>query len=268
MTTDPSALTGVAFITGAGSGIGRATARAFLAKGVKRLALVDYVPAGVEALAAELKTAGAETLALTADMSQEADVKSAVERAVAAFGRLDYCVNSAGTAVVAPIVQTSIEDWNRVMGVNITGVFLCVREQTLQMLKQDPLETDNADPKRQQRGSIVNLASVLGSVALPGAPSYVASKHAVVGLAKSAAAEYAGQGIRTNNIAPGWIDTAMTNNEAVGPVLEAMSKPEKTPAGRSGAAEEIADVIVFLSSTAASFTNGATWVVDGGFTSL
>ncbi|WOO82462.1 3-oxoacyl-[acyl-carrier-protein] reductase FabG [Vanrija pseudolonga] len=267
-TASSSGLTGVALITGAGSGIGAATARAFAAKGVSRLVLVDFAPAGLKTLEAELQSGGAQVLVVQADVSKEAEVKDAIAEAVTAFGRIDYCVNSAGTAALGALVETSTEDWNRVMGVNITGVFLCVREQSAQMLKQDPLASDSTDPKRQQRGSIINLASILGTVAVPGVPAYVASKHAVVGLAKAAAVEHAGHGIRTNNIAPGWIDTPMTNNAHVASVLEAQTQPAKTPAGRAGSAEEIADVAVFLSSTEASFVNGATWIVDGGFTSL
>ncbi|TXT10780.1 hypothetical protein VHUM_02285 [Vanrija humicola] len=259
-----SALTGVAFITGAGSGIGAATARAFAAKGVRRFVLVDLVPAGLKAIDTELQAGGAQTAVIAADVSKEDDVKGAVAAAVQTFGRIDYAVNSAGVGALGAFLETPTEE---------------VREQTAQMLKQDPLAgwvrrrgrtdaSDSADPKRQQRGSIVNLSSVLGTVAVPGVPAYVASKHAVVGLAKAAAVEHAGRGVRTNNIAPGWIDTPMTNNEHVAAVLEAQTAPGKTPAGRAGTAEEVADVAVFLSSTEASFVNGATWIVDGGFTAL
>lgn len=215
-----------------------------------------------------------------------------VQRTTETFGRLDYAVNCAG--ILGPLKPTAGyegNEWDRVQGINNRGVFLCVREQLRVMETQEPLEASHK--LRKIRGSIVNIASSAGLVGVSTLPAYVSSKHGVVGLTKAVAIEYAAKGIRCNAIAPGGVDTpvsAVFSTVADTQLTQALAKAGEesvkafmagggdptalkvsvppTPQGRSGIPEEIADVAVFLSSEGASYVNGATWAVDGGFTCL
>lgn len=240
----------VALVTGAGSGIGAAIAAELVRAGAL-VAVVDLDPAAAEGTAARL---GRSALAVQADVRTESGARQMVASAVRAFGRLDVAVNNAGITLGATTstCDTTLEDWRRVMAVNLDGMFLCLREQIGAM-------------RAVGGGSVVNIASVLGLNAQAGASAYVASKHAVIGLTKVAAMEYAAEGIRVNAVAPGVIDTAM---------MAAKSAPERAEIvgrhalGRLGAPEEIAAMVRFLASPASSFVTGSVHLVDGGYSAV
>ncbi|KAL1405599.1 hypothetical protein Q8F55_009238 [Vanrija albida] len=256
-------MNGVALVTGASSGIGKATVDAFLAKGVRRVVVGDVSPLDETVAAWTGAYPDTEVLALKTDVAQEADVVALVTAAVDKFGRIDYAVNCAGISGGGAFAEFPTETWDRTTGVNERGVFLCMREQLKVMAAQDFAEAK--DERRKQRGAIVSVSSLCGQIAIPQSAAYIASKHAVIGLAKSATLEYAGKGIRVNCVAPGWIDTNMTQAERARVIYDWGTKPDRTPMGRGGIPEEIADVIVFLCSEEASFVTGATWNVDGGY---
>jgi NAD(P)-dependent dehydrogenase (short-subunit alcohol dehydrogenase family) len=248
----------VALITGGGNGIGRATALGFSSRGAK-VVIVDRDQAAGEATVGILRQQGGEAFFVAADVTQSADVQNYVKLALEKYGAIDCFHNNAGIeGSVAPTHQYDEEMFDRVMAVNVKGVFLGLRHVVPVML-------------RQGRGAVVNTASVAGLVASPGMPAYVASKHAVIGLTKTAAGEVARSGVRVNCICPGPIDTRMIHS------LEAMLSPDdpnsvgaryqsNIPLGRYGSAEEVANLVLFLSSDLASNITGAHYVVDGGRT--
>ena len=206
-----SLLRGVAFITGAGSGIGQYTAYALAKYGVRQFALCDIVPKNLDTTSAQLKQnhADVDILNIEADTAKEASVNDAVQQTVDRFSRLDIAVNNAGIGGPAkPTHEVELSEWEKLMSVNLNGVWLCQRAQIRQMLKQEPL-----DPApRGNRGVIVNVASMLGLVASsPGTPAtaYTASKHGVMGLTKTDAVMYAPQGIRINAMCPGYVGTPL-----------------------------------------------------------
>ena len=258
---------GVALITGAASGIGNATARAFIRAGVTRIIAADVQEDKLVAFAEEVADAGVEVLPVVTDVTNAESVRAMVAAGVEKFGRVDYAVNCAGiTGKRGAFAQLDPEDYARVIAINQTGVVYSMREELAVMEQQDLLE--GPDEHRRQRGSIVNIASIAGIVGTGSLQGYCASKHAVVGLAKAAAIEYGAKRIRINNIAPGWINTPMTQAQlppGTDP-KELMKMMPPIPVQRMGWPEEIADVAVFLSGTGASYTNGATWPVDGGYT--
>jgi NAD(P)-dependent dehydrogenase (short-subunit alcohol dehydrogenase family) len=248
----------VALITGGGNGIGRATAIGFSTRGAK-VVVVDHDTAAGEATAGILRQQGGDALFVPADVTQSADVQNYVKCALDQYGAIDCFHNNAGIeGSVAPTHQYDEAMFDRVMAVNVKGVFLGMRHVLPVMLAQG-------------RGSVVNTASVAGLVASPGMPAYVASKHAVIGLTKTAAGEVGRAGIRINAVCPGPIDTRMIH------ALESMLNPDdpdsvgsryqnNIPIGRYGTAEEVANLVVFLSSDLASNITGAHYVVDGGRT--
>ena len=230
----------VALVTGAGSGIGRAIAIRFAAEGAK-VVVSDVNPGAADDVATAI---GASAKSLQTDVTIEHDVKGAIDSARQSFGGLDVLVNNAGIAAAA--------DWDRTIAVNLSGVYYGLKHGGEAMAAHGG-------------GSIINLASVLGLVALPGAGAYTASKHGVVGLTRQFAVDLAPRGVRVNCINPGFIETAMTAPiSGVETIHNAIT--QETPLGRWGQPEEVANVALFLASDEASFVTGAAYVVDGGLT--
>ncbi len=240
-----------ALITGAGSGIGRATALAFARDGA-RCVLSDVDEAGLEESLSLVQATGAEAVARTADVSREPEVEALLAKCIEAFGRLDCAVNNAGiTGNPSPLAQMDLANWERVLSVNLTGAFLCLKHELVAM-------------QAQGAGAIVNTSSGAGIVAAPFLSPYCASKHGILGLTKTAAAENARSGVRINAICPGSTDTPMMQKFMAGsPQAEKMIKGSM-PGGRLGTPEEIAEAAVWLCSDRASFVNGTALVVDGG----
>ena len=243
-----------ALVTGGGSGIGRATALAMVREGA-RVAVADRSEAGAAETVAMVNAAGGQAVVIVADMADEKQIEAMVAKSVAAFGRLDCAFNNAG---IAPrqagsggqrTHQMSRESFDRMVEINLTGVFLCLKHEIVQMLAQGS-------------GAIVNTASIAGLVGLPTASSYVAAKHGVVGLTKTAAIEYARDNIRVNCVNPGYIKTPMTDPTMVERHDLLMAG---VPMKRLGLPEEIAEAVVWMCSDKASFMTGASHVVDGGY---
>lgn len=243
----------VALVTGGSSGIGRATALLFAKEGAKVVVADVTVPGGEETVQM-IKAAGGDAIFVKADMAKAAEVEAMVQKAVATYGRLDCAHNNAGIEGTTKKTHDYDEaDWDRVIAINVKGVWLCMKYQIPQMLKQGS-------------GAIVNTASGAGLLGVPQMPAYVASKHAVVGLTKTAALEYAKAGIRVNAVCPGVIKTPMVDrmtNLRPGR-MERMAAAE--PIGRMGKPEEIAAAVVWLCSDASSFVTGLPMPVDGGIT--
>lgn len=247
-------LTGrVALVTGAGSGIGAATARAFAAGGAD-VAVVDRDEAAAERVVRELVEAGTRALAIVADVAVEAEADGMVARTLTAFGRLDYAHNNAGiSGELAPIVDTTLANWNEVFAVDVAGVFLGLRAELRQMAEQGS-------------GAVVNTASVAALTGPVDLGAYAAAKHAVVGLTKVAAVEHAADGIRVNAIAPGFVFTAMTEQEQAANPAWVEGALAAIPMRRGAHPDEIAAGVVWLCSDAASFVTGHVLTLDGGLT--
>jgi len=208
----------------------------------------------VRAEAEKLSAAGHRALAVRCDVSDDAQVAATVDRAVAAFGRLDAAFNNAGVmARIAPTAESTREDWDRVIGVNLRGVWSCMKHELRQM-------------DRQGEGAIVNNASVGALTGNPGIGSYIASKHGVVGLTRTAALEYVRRGIRVNAVNPGLIDTRIARDVVGGDERAYAEIAENVPIGRAGRPEEIASAVLWLCSPAASYVVGHALTVDGGMT--
>lgn len=246
-------LTGkVALVTGAGSGIGRASALAFAREGA-RVVVSDVVVEGGEETVTMITQAGGESIFVKTDVAQAVAVEALIKQAVETYGRLDCAHNNAGIAgAAARTADYSQAHWDRVIAINLKGVWLCMKSEIQQMLSQGG-------------GAIVNTASVAGLVGFRSGSAYVAAKHGVVGLTKTAALEYAKSNIRVNAVCPGVIRTPMFERGLkVDPRIED-TMAAKEPVGRLGKPEEIAAAVVWLSSDAASFVTGFPMAVDGGW---
>ncbi len=243
-----------ALITGGGGGIGRATALAFAREGA-RVAVADYAAETAAETVAMVNAAGGQAITLTGDVTRDRDVKTMLDNTIVAYGRLDCAFNNAGIAPYQvdasgkKTAEWSESSFDRMIAVNLKGVWLCMRAEIRQMLTQGG-------------GAIVNTASVAGLIGLATSSAYVAAKHGVVGLTKTAALEYAEAGIRVNAVCPGYIKTRMTE--------ETMRRRGETilaqiPVKRIGSPEEIAEMVVWLCSDRASYVTGAAYNVDGGW---
>lgn len=243
----------VALVTGGTTGIGRATAIALGAAGAK-VVFSGRRDAEGEKTAKLIRETGAECLYVQSDASNEEDIKALVLHTVATYGRLDCAFNNAGVeSPVKPLHEQSIEEFDNLMAINVRGVFLCMKYEIEQMLTQGA-------------GAIVNNSSVLGLIGLPGGSPYVASKHAVMGLTRSAALDYAKQGIRINAVNPGSIATEAFDRTLMKMGITADDLTAMVPMGRIAQAEEVALAVVFLCSDAASYITGQPLTIDGGVT--
>ena len=235
-----------ALVTGGGSGIGEAIVRRLVRDGA-RVAILDQDEKRATNLSEEL---GRATIAITVDVAQAGDVAAAVEQVVTEFGSLELAVNNARiNSLNATISEVEVSEWDRIIDVNQNGVFYCLRSEILAM--------------GESGGAIVNMASIMGSVAWSGAAAYVASKHAVIGLTRTAALEVASQGIRVNAVAPGFIDTELLRSSLTSEEYQGLT--DLHPVGRLGQAHEVADLVTFLLSDEAVFINGSCHAVDGGY---
>lgn len=243
----------VALITGASSGMGLATARAFAEAGAV-VALADYQKQAVQEAAGKLTREGYRALAIHCDVSDDAQVEAMIERIVAEFGQLDFAFNNAGVmAKVVPTAESTREEWDRVIGVNLRGVWSCLKYELRQM-------------EAQGNGAIVNCASVGALTGNPGIGSYIASKHGVIGLTRTAALEYVKKGIRVNAVNPGLIDTQIARDVVSGDQAAYEAIAEKVPMGRAGKPEEIAAAVLWLCSPGASYIVGEALTIEGGMT--
>ncbi len=240
----------VALVTGAGSGIGRAIALGLAAEGA-RVVVSDLDEAGGAETVAAIEKSGGTAIFVRADVSKPEEGEALVGSAVKELGALHVAVNNAGIGgPTAPTGDYPIDGWDRVIAINLSGVFYGMRYQI-------PALLDSGG------GSIVNVASILGQVGFPSSSAYVAAKHGVVGLTRSAALEYAARGVRVNAVGPAFINT---------PLIEKNMTPEaraglvaKHPIGRLGESEEVAELVVWLSSEKASFVTGSYYAIDGGY---
>ena len=240
----------VAIVTGGSSGIGKSTALAFAKKGAK-VVVVDWIE-NSETMNL-IKDLGGEAIFIKCDVSKTEDVKAMVEKTIATFGRLDYAYNNAGIEGKSAVTQDCTEEnWDKIIVVNLKGIWLCMKYEIPEIVKQG-------------KGAIVNCSSVAGLVGFAGLPAYVASKHGVIGLSKTAALEYSKLGIRVNAVCPGVIQTPMIDR-LTGKTKEAIEQfTGLEPIGRFGKPEEIANAVVWMCSDEASFVTGHAMAVDGGF---
>jgi NAD(P)-dependent dehydrogenase (short-subunit alcohol dehydrogenase family) len=247
-----------ALVTGGASGIGRATALAFAREGA-RVAVADIVQDAAQRTVTEIEAMGGQAMAIACDVTDDDAVKAMIAATVDAFGSLDCAFNNAGIAPYQvnaggqKIADVAPEAWRRLIDVNLTGVWLCLRHEVAQMRAQG------------SGGVIINTASILGLVGSASSSAYVAAKHGVVGLTKTAAADHAEDNIRVNAVCPGYIETPMTE--------ETMRRRgerilARVPMARMGQANEIAEAVVWLCSPKASFVTGVSWAVDGGYTAI
>jgi len=248
----------IAVVTGAGSGLGEAISLKF-AKNGATVVLADLDVEGAERVLQQIERDGGKGRVVKTDVSDHDAARALVDVAVKEFGRLDIAVNNAGIGgPTAPTGEYPIDGWDRIIGINLSGVFYGMRHQIPAMLASGG-------------GAIVNMASIAGKVGLPNAGGYAAAKHGVIGLTETAAIEYAAQGIRVNAVGPGFINTPLIGKRAVldtgassgGDELQALAALH--PMNRLGEASEVAELVLFLASDRASFITGGYYNVDGGY---
>lgn len=243
----------VAYVSGGGSGIGKAVAETYAREGAK-VAISDISVEHGEAVVAAIKNKGGEAIFIKADASRAEENERVVKEIVKAFGRLDIACNNAGIGGQAALTgEYDIASWDKVIALNLSGVFYACRYQLEQMVKNGG-------------GTIVNIASIHGTVAAPMSPAYTASKHGVVGLTKNIAAEYGQKNIRCNAVGPGYIATPLLDANLNADLKAAIAA--KSSMNRLGTSEEIAELVTFLSSDKSSFTTGSYIIADGGYTAV
>jgi NAD(P)-dependent dehydrogenase (short-subunit alcohol dehydrogenase family) len=239
----------IAIVTGGGSGIGRSVAMAFSEFGAK-LIIADVNQKAADLVVSEIKSKEGEAIAIPVDVTHPGEVDQMVNTAVNTFGRIDILFNNAGISIRGPAESFSLEDWNKVIAVNLTGMFICAQAVGKVMIKQG-------------RGKIINTASVSAKLGHPGNLAYTAAKHGVVGMSKVMAVEWGKYGVSVNCIGPGVIKTPMT--------MKAFSDPEKyealvsrVPLGRLGEPDDLIGAVVFLASEASNYVTGQTIYIEGG----
>lgn len=243
----------VALVTGAGAGIGRATALELARRGLQ-VVISDIADDGLAKTAKEADSLSGEVFTVRADISKEAQVRSLIDRTLDRYGQLDIAVNNAGIeGASASTADYTLADWGRVIDVNLTGQWLCMKYELAAMQKGGG-------------GSIINVSSILGKVGFVNAPAYTAAKHGLIGLTEAAALEYGTAGIRINAVCPGFIVTPML--ERAGITSDEETRKQITalhPIGRMGTAQEVARAIAWVASEEASFVTGHSLMVDGGY---
>lgn len=243
----------VAFVTGAANGIGRAAALAFASEGAN-VVVADVAEQGNQETARMVEELGRRALALRCDVTRAEDVKAALDKTVEALGRLDFAFNNAGVEQpIKPVADIAAEEWDRIVDIDLRGVFLCMKHEIPLMLKQGG-------------GAIVNTSSGAGVKGIAGQAAYCAAKFGIVGLSKAAALDYAKANIRVNVVCPGIIETPMMDRFSGGTPEGRQRVIAQEPVGRMGKPEEIAAAVLWLCSDAAAFVVGHAMVIDGGQT--
>jgi NAD(P)-dependent dehydrogenase (short-subunit alcohol dehydrogenase family) len=250
----------IALVTGGGNGIGQAVCLEFAKQGA-RVIVVDIDAGAGEKTADAVRAAGGEAYFFQADVSQSSAVQAYVDYTLKTYGRINAFFNNAGIeGVVSPLAEYDEDNWDRVIGVNLKGTFLGLRYVLPVMIEQ-------------KKGTVVNTASVAGTVGAPGMAAYSSSKHAIIGLTRTAAGEVGKYGVRVNAICPGPINTRMMDSlqqmiNPAEPSAVAKANMARNPMGRYGQPEEVARVVVFLASDESDYVNGAAWLIDGGRTAI